>query len=162
MILIPSQHKYLVISYIWSSTHSLSESRGPEDRRRRRQFTSVMWDFVHLRRVFVTRIIRFIFAQCVDSVVETLGACCLQYEKQESQTAFDLKKKKKNFYPTPHPQPKKAFEYGVEKRTCSKHDKNLQSFTLKAQWSICLKPCEYRVTTNKPLKKKNKYNYNDV
>lgn len=43
--------------------------------------TSVMWDFVHLRRVFVTRIIRFIFARCVDSVVETLGACCLQYEK---------------------------------------------------------------------------------
>lgn len=37
--------------------------------------TSVMWDFVHLRRMYVTRIIRFIFARCVDSVVETL---CLQ------------------------------------------------------------------------------------
>lgn len=83
-------YKYMAMSYVWSSTQWLSEWRGPKDRRRRRELTSVMWDFVHLRCMLVTRIIRFIFAQCVDSVVETLGASCLQCEKQESQTAFDI------------------------------------------------------------------------
>lgn len=76
--------------------------------------TSVMWDFVYLRHMLVTRIILFIFTRCVDSVVETLSASCLQCEKQESQSA-DI------FFST---QPKNAFECGVDKLTCSKHDKN--------------------------------------